>query len=172
MAAWRNLIPLLTAAALSGALLLPTGCDEEAGADIGVAEISGETFFLELALDDEARYQGLSGRTHIEEDGGMLFIFPRSMQLAFVMRHCSIPIDVAFLDGAGRVVALHEMQPEPPQQPDEPDWEYEQRLKQYPSRFPAQMAIELRDGRLEELDVEEGDRIRIHDLAALKRRAK
>ena len=36
-----------------------------------------------------------------------------------VMRDCRVAIDVAFLDGAGRVVAIHEMPVEPPRLPRE-----------------------------------------------------
>lgn len=172
MASRKVLTTTIALASLAALPFVHAGCDEEAGADVAATDIAGETFFLETALDDETRYQGLSGRKHIEEDGGMIFVFPRSMRLAFVMRDCSIPIDIAYLDGAGRVLTMHEMQPEEPQQANESDWEYEQRLKQYPSRFPAQIAVELRGGRLEELGVQEGDRIHIHDLASLKRRAK
>ena len=82
-------------------------------------EIAGEPFELELALDPQTHYRGLSGRQSIARNGGMLFVnsVPRSQ--AMVMRDCPIAIDVAFLDLGGRVVAIHSMQPEPPRRPDE-----------------------------------------------------
>lgn len=141
------------------------------GADVAAVEIAGRSFFLETAVDNETRIRGLSGRTHIEEDGGMLFVFPRPAQLNFVMRDCPIPIDIMYLDPAGRVVAMHEMVPEEPRRPEESEQEYERRLKLYPSRYSAQFVIELRGGMLDELGVKEGDKVTL-DIAGLKNRAK
>ena len=81
--------------------------------------IGGETFTLEVARDPAVQYRGLGGRTHIDPHGGMLFVFPSPRATAFVMRDCPIPIDVAFLDASGRVIALHEMPPEPARRADE-----------------------------------------------------
>ena len=53
----------------------------------------------------------------------------------------------------GRVVALHRMPAEPPRRPDESPFDYERRLPVYPSRAPAQFAIELAGGRLAQLGV-------------------
>ena len=77
-------------------------------------EIAGEPFELELALDAASRHQGLSGRRAIEPNGGMLFVNTVESPRAMVMRDCAIPIDVAFLDFSGEVVAIHEMRPELP----------------------------------------------------------
>lgn len=151
--------------------------------------IGGRTFRLELAVDDKTRFKGLSGREEIAPDGGMLFAFPRPMQrLFFVMRDCPVPIDIIFLDGTGRIVAMHAMQPEPPRtdeekvlspsRPGQPEWawvnaDYENRLKRYPSRHDAQFVIEIKGGLLEELKLEEGQRINIDTrrLARLAREA-
>jgi hypothetical protein len=62
------------------------------------------------------------------------------------------------------------MTPEPPQAPDESAMQYEIRLKRYPSRFPAQFAVETAGGRLAEVGVKDGDLIEF-DAAGLKRRA-
>ena len=132
--------------------------------------IGGETFTLELALDPATRQRGLSGRTHLPRNGGMFFAFGSLRPLAMVMRDCPEPIDVAFLDGEGVVVALYEMQPEPPRREGETGMQYERRLPEYPSRAPAQFAIELAGGRLAELGVGVGTRL-VFDAAELARRA-
>jgi hypothetical protein len=62
------------------------------------------------------------------------------------------------------------MKPEEPRREDETEFQYEMRLKRYPSRFPAQFAVETAGGRLAALGVKEGDRIEF-DAEALKRRA-
>jgi uncharacterized protein len=149
--------------------------------------IAGKTFKLELAATDESRHHGLSGRTDIPEDGGMLFVFPaRSVQThGFVMRDCPVPIDIIYLDVAGRVVNTHKMVPEPPRSEAEkvestptgyPAWfkqnaQYEARLKQYSSRYPSQFVIELKGDTLDTLKVKNGDKIAL-DLDRLKKLAK
>ena len=121
--------------------------------------LGGESFRLELALDPETRQLGLSGRPDIAANQGMLFVFPAPRPLAMVMRDCPVPIDVAFLDAGGTVLAVHEMRPEPPRAPGESRLAYEARLPQYPSQAPAQLAIEVAGGRLRQLGIEPGDRI-------------
>jgi uncharacterized membrane protein (UPF0127 family) len=127
--------------------------------------LGGEKFTLEVARDPAVQYRGLGGRTHIDPHGGMLFVFPSPRATAFVMRDCPIPIDVAFLDASGRVIALHEMPPEPARRPDETPMAYESRLKQFPSGLPAMFAIETAGGRLRELGVKGGDVIEIDAMS-------
>jgi uncharacterized membrane protein (UPF0127 family) len=91
----------------------------------------------------------------------MLFPFGGPRLTAFVMRDCPIAIDVAFLDAEGRVISVHEMQPEPPRKPGESMNEYESRLRTYPSGLPAWFAFETAGGRLRALGVHGGDRIEL-----------
>lgn len=126
--------------------------------------IKGETFNLELAMDDATRLQGLSDRDEIAAHGGMLFVFPDEKIRAFVMRRCRVPIDIAYLDAQGEVVWMYAMQVEP--DPNAPDY----RLRQYNSNYPAQFAIEVRDGTLRRLGLRQGDRIDL-PLEDLKGRA-
>ena len=123
--------------------------------------IAGQRFRLELAVTPEERRKGLMGRERIAEDGGMLFAYRTPRPLHFAMPHCRTPIDLAFLDGAGRVLAAHTMAVEPPQAAGESGRAYDLRLPRYPSRAPAQFVIELRGGRLQELGVDEGDLIEL-----------
>ncbi len=154
--------------------------------------IGGRSFDLEMALTDEQRFHGLSGRTEIKENEGMIFVFKNSEERAFVMRDCPIPIDILYLDGTGRIVSVHKMVPESPRTESErvmsppkdargrpmnvPQWAYsneayERRLKQYPSRFGTQFVIELREGSIDALKVKSGDKVEL-DVAGLKKRAK
>jgi uncharacterized membrane protein (UPF0127 family) len=133
-------------------------------------KIGGRTFHLELAATDGKRFRGLSDRTSIEPDGGMLFVFPASQRLEFVMRDCPIPIDIIFLDGSGRVTAMHKMQIEPPN-PGESDTDYNARLKRYSSRYAAQYAIELAANTFDTLGLKENDQIKL-DESRLKKLAK
>jgi uncharacterized membrane protein (UPF0127 family) len=133
--------------------------------------IGGETFRLELAADPETRRVGLMHRAELAPDGGMLFVFPGARERSFWMGHCRIDIDVLFLDARGRVTATHRMRAEAPQGPDESDAAYRRRLPRYPSRGPAQYAIELAAGSLDRLGVEPGDRIDL-ELSRLAARAR
>jgi uncharacterized membrane protein (UPF0127 family) len=160
-----------------------SGCGERAGdpaasaapatapAETIFLPIGGETFALELALDPVTRQRGLGGRSHLSASGGMLFVFRSPRPLSMVMRDCPEPIDVAFLDSQGRVVAVHTMSPEPPRRPGESGLQYEQRLPEYPSRAPAQFAVEVAGGRLSQLGIGVGSRL-VFDSAGLAARAR
>ena len=141
------------------------------GREVAFVAIGGETFTLELALDPATRQRGLSGRGAIPRHEGMLFVLPTPRPFAMVMRDCPAPIDVAFLDADGRVVALHEMSVEPPRAPGETAGAYESRLPIYPSGEPVQFAIETSGGRLRALGLVPGARIPL-DRATLVRRAR
>jgi uncharacterized membrane protein (UPF0127 family) len=157
----------------------PTGCELGANTDPGAPSrpetlrvvIAGEPFELELALDPSTRHRGLGGRRTIDRSGGMLFAFPRAFPQQFVMRDCLVPIDIAFLDSEGRVVAIHEMQTEPPRGENENDAAYESRLRVYRSAFPAQFALETAGGRLRDVGLLVGQRIAI-DVRALAQRSR
>jgi uncharacterized membrane protein (UPF0127 family) len=88
-----------------------------------------------------------------------------------VMRDCPAPIDVAFLDAQGRVVAVYEMAVEPPRAPGESAYAYEARLPLYPSAGPVHFAIETAGGRLRELGVTAGARVAL-DATSLIARAR
>lgn len=155
------------------------GCDDKASADVAAVTIGNKKFFLELAIDNAKRFRGLSERTHIDPDGGMLFVFPaQQVQVhGFVMRDCPIGIDIIYLDPSGRIVAMAEMTPEPPRNPaagegtpaDAENQNYNSRLKQYSSRFPAQFVIELAAGSLKKLNLKEGDQITFDKDGLIKR---
>jgi len=166
------------------------GCDEPhaGGEDANMEEVklAGKTFKLDLALNNQTRFKGLSGRTEIPEDGGMLFVFADKQvrSQSFVMRDCPVPIDIIYLDRSARIVAMHEMTIEPERTEAEkvlsavagsPDWAnqndvYEERLKRYPSKYATQFVIELKGGTLKTLGLKEGQKIDLN-TAALKKRA-
>ena len=172
------LVAATMAAAAGGALVLTVGlpgCDEQTAAGVERVHLGGKTFYLELSDDFQSRQKGLSGREHIEPNGGMLFVFPDEQVAVqnFVMRDCPIDIDIIFLDPNGRIIAMHEMKAEAPRGDGEgtaggpTNFAYENRLKKYSSKFRAQFAIELAGGTLPSLDLKEGDQVDI-DVRRLK----
>jgi uncharacterized membrane protein (UPF0127 family) len=133
--------------------------------------IAGRTLNLEIAADPPARARGLMGREEIAGDGGMIFVFPREGRRSFWMKSCPVDIDLLFLDRAGRIVSVHRMKAEPPRRGDETESRYEARLPGYPSRRPAQFAIELRAGSIDALTLETGQVIAL-DLPKLRKLAR
>lgn len=145
------------------AIAAMVGCSEprpQARADgLVPVRIGGEMFYLELADDNDEREKGLAWREEIDADGGMIFVFSASAPRSFVMRNCPIPIDIAYVDETKRIVSVYEMQPEEPRRSDEGEGNYEARLKQYPSRFPARYVLEFASGTLARLGVKPGDEV-------------
>ncbi len=117
--------------------------------DVTDITINERTFAMELAVDDSTRLQGLSDRNEIAEDGGMIFVFTDSAPRQFVMRRCLVPIDIAYLNDRGAVIALHEMTVESPDTA-------ERDLKRYPSSGPARYVLEFRAGTLRALNLQPG----------------
>ena len=170
--------------ALTFVIAFGKGCDKPAGGNVQSVKIGGEWFHLEVAADNDTRMRGLGGRTHIEPNGGMLFLMPKADEVGFVMRDCPIPIDIIYLSPEGRIVSMYTMTPEEPRGPDEGpagDYlgkhpgsaKYDARLKKWYSRYPTQFVIELAGGRIKSLKtpIKEGDKIDL-PYADLKKRTR
>lgn len=94
---------------------------------------------VEVASTRRARRQGLLGRQHLDADAAMLLTPCMAVHTAFM----GFPIDVVFVDRAGRAVQLvHELRP----------WRVAASVR-------ARAVIELAAGRLESCGVELGDRL-------------
>lgn len=65
-------------------------------------------FTFEIADTPEERTQGLSGRTTLAEDTGLLFIFPEAGEHRFWMKDMLISIDILWLADDGTVVGIEE----------------------------------------------------------------
>jgi len=169
----RGVPPALFAAALAVCVAAAALADGARAPSLPIVWVTlgGETFALEVAADPDTRFRGLSGRARIGRNTGLLFVFPGVAPRGMVMRDCAVPIDVAFLDDAGRVVAVHAMEVEPPRRPGEGRRDYERRLPVYASSAPARFAIETAGGRLAQLGLRVGDRVRL-DAAALAAQAR
>ena len=133
--------------------------------------IAGETFRLELAVTEKSRARGLGGRTKIDDDGGMLFVFRDTRLRTFWMKDCLVDIDTMFLDDRGRITAVHKMKKQPPRADGESVTAYERRLKHYPSRRPTRFVIELKPGSIDRLKITAGQKIKL-DLPRLKKKAR
>jgi uncharacterized membrane protein (UPF0127 family) len=66
---------------------------------------------VELAVIEGERNHGLKFRNHLPEQRGMLFVYPADQVLSFWMKDTYIPLTIAFLDSAGRIVELRDAEP-------------------------------------------------------------
>lgn len=63
-------------------------------------------FQYEIASSEAARTRGLSGRTNIRSDYGMLFVFPNKDRHGFWMKDMLEPIDIIWISDARTVVGV------------------------------------------------------------------
>jgi uncharacterized membrane protein (UPF0127 family) len=104
-------------------------------------------FQLEIADSMASRQRGLMHRQSMPADRGMLFVFDYPEVLRFWMKNTYIPLDIIYLDGAGKVVTIKQLKPL-----DETS---------VSSEKPAKYAIELNAGMAEKAAVREGDVIHL-----------
>jgi uncharacterized membrane protein (UPF0127 family) len=74
--------------------------------------ISGYEIAAEVAHTQLSRSQGLMYRESLDENTGMLFVFPNSGYYSMRMKNTYIPLSVAFIDVRGVILNIAEMQPE------------------------------------------------------------
>jgi uncharacterized membrane protein (UPF0127 family) len=65
-----------------------------------------------VAHTQQTRMTGLMQRRAMEQQHGMLFVFEAPGQYCMWMKNTLIPLSVAFLDEAGRIINVEAMQPQ------------------------------------------------------------
>lgn len=111
--------------------------------------INGWTWTVELATTSQQRTEGLSGRPHLPEGAGMLFIYPDPRPVQYCMRRCLIPLDIAFITSDLRVAKVYTMAVED---------DLAGRVL-YPSQTAVQFVLEVPSGALGRAEVNEGDKV-------------
>ncbi len=71
--------------------------------------VDGNTFTVQVSDEQAERRQGLSGQAALENDEGMIFIFPENGRHGFWMKDMNFSIDIIWIDENFRVVHLEEM---------------------------------------------------------------
>lgn len=63
---------------------------------------------VEIAADPESRRKGLMFREHLDDDRGMVFIFPKSEAHPFWMKNTYLSLDMIFIDADFTIVGIVE----------------------------------------------------------------
>jgi uncharacterized membrane protein (UPF0127 family) len=66
----------------------------------------------EVASSNAERATGLMNRPSMPMHRGMLFVFPETAVQCFWMKNTLIPLSIAFVDDAGKIVQIADMQPQ------------------------------------------------------------
>jgi len=74
--------------------------------------IDNHTFSVEIATTSAQQQLGLSGRTSLPTNQGMLFIFPKPQQTAFWMKGMKFPLDIIFFNN-NKIVDMYQNVPVP-----------------------------------------------------------
>lgn len=116
-------------------------------------ERAGETiarFTVEIADSPEAQIIGLTGRTELAADRGMLFVWDRPFAASMWMKHMFIPLDLVFVRANGTIAwIVHNVPPCPPQGA----------CPSYSSPVPVTTVLEVAAGRSVELGLRIGDKL-------------
>jgi len=65
----------------------------------------------EIADTHAKRQQGLMHRTELADGHGMIFVFEHAQVVHFWMENTSIPLSIAFVNNAGTITSIKDMQP-------------------------------------------------------------
>jgi len=136
-------------------LLLAIGVSAKAkaAAPPPAIEVHHTALRLEIADNDSLRERGLSKRSNLAWNRGMLFVFPSEQERTFWMIDCSFDLDIAYLDGNGVVEDEQTMVAEPGVSPEN--------LHRYPSASDhVQYALEVNRGWLAAHALRVGDTLR------------
>lgn len=95
-------------------------------------QLGDQTLQVELACRSEEHQKGLMFRQEMPENQGMLFVFAQEQILSFWMKNTYLPLSIAYIDQAGRIIDIQDMKP----------------LDQtpHPSAKPARYALEVNQG--------------------------
>lgn len=74
--------------------------------NIRYVKIAGQNIKVALALSEETQQQGLSGRSELKENEGMLFIFAQPDKYPFWMKDMNFAIDIIWIDKDMKVVYI------------------------------------------------------------------
>jgi uncharacterized membrane protein (UPF0127 family) len=143
---------IATIAAFLVAMLIPAHAKEpQKGLPSITLSAGGQPIRADVAATDATREKGLMFREKMGKNEGMLFVFSSVGYHAMWMRNTPLPLSVAFMDEAGKILSIHEMEP--------------QSESTHQSAGPARFALEMNKGWFATHKVKVGDAIKGLDKA-------
>ncbi|RPI18351.1 MAG: DUF192 domain-containing protein [Ignavibacteriae bacterium] len=99
---------------------------------------------VEIAESDETRHRGLMFRDKMNEEQGMLFIFPIEEEQGFYMKNTILPLDIIFINKNKQIIKIYKNTT--------PFSE-----KTLPSGKPTLYVVEVNAGYTDKYNIKEGD---------------
>ncbi|HBA36916.1 TPA: hypothetical protein DCZ15_03515 [Candidatus Falkowbacteria bacterium] len=138
---------LLLAIVIIGGLLLAATL-EARSSENGAVWIKGREIQVGIVSGPREQYRGLSGRTSLCPDCGLLFVFPDKQKKEFVMRDMLFPLDIIFIADGEIIKIVAEAEPESIRP-----------FKLYESGGPVNRVLEVNAGYCAQHGIKVGDRV-------------
>ncbi|HRA23403.1 MAG TPA: DUF192 domain-containing protein [Usitatibacteraceae bacterium] len=139
-------VPGFAARPLAALLLAAAGLAQaEAPLPVRQVKVAGHALRVEVAATIEQRMKGLMFREKLGAGDGMLFVFDEPGYHAMWMKNTPLPLSVAFVDGAGAILNILDMEPHT--------------LDQHAAAGPAVYAIETNKGWFAKRRIKAGDKV-------------
>jgi uncharacterized membrane protein (UPF0127 family) len=111
-----------------------------------VVTVGGASFKVELAITQDQRTQGLSGRANLAPGTGMLFVFDQEGRYSFWMKEMRFPLDLVWIGPSAEGCTVVDITPNaPPPAPGQSVTE----LPLYTPVAPARYVLEVNGGETE-----------------------
>ena len=117
---------------------------------------SGAVYSVEVARTPDEQAQGLMYRESLPPAHGMVFPFPEAGVHNFWMKNTMIPLDIVWIDAAGKVVFVSANTPPCKSDP----------CPNYGPNAPASLVLEIAGGKAAAEGVSKGATIRVLDVGA------
>lgn len=139
-------VPGFAARTLAALLVAFAGfAHAEAPPPVRQVKVAGHALRVEVAATIEQRMKGLMFREKLGANDGMLFVFDEPGYHAMWMKNTPLPLSVAFVDGAGAILNILDMEPHT--------------LEQHAAAGPAVYAIETNKGWFAKRRIKAGDKV-------------
>ncbi len=138
---------------IAGAYILYVNGSSSPGSGMADVVINGQTIRAEVVSTEAARERGLGGRSSIDADKGMLFVFDSQGLHGFWMKDMQFPIDIVWMN-SGKIVSIEE----------NVDPQIGARTSELKNYFPETFddsVLELQAGRVKTLGARVGDSVAI-----------
>lgn len=73
--------------------------------------VGDKAYDVEVADTEEARIKGLQDVAEMDDDEGMLFVFPEPQHVDFWMKDTEIPLDIVFINSNLEVISVKQGEP-------------------------------------------------------------